>query len=267
MFGADLVIVNAVILDGPGLTAIVLGVFLFASAVQRVLGFGFALVVLGLLPMVFDVAETTRSGVRLAHLTSSIAALVPLLLMVWQFHELVDRRALLVTILGAACGLPVGLVIFEVMTPEMLSRLTGGMLLLLVIDVWRRKPGGGELPPLALKWGGLAGLCAGVLHGSIGVPGPPVVIYAARRGWSPNAFRGFVAASMILISLSKVGLFAARGHIDAEVLRWSSIALPAVVAGYLLGAAIADRVPFVWFRRLVLGVVALSAVQLLWPSR
>ena len=128
------------IVEAGGLPVLVLVSFMFAAFVQRVLGFGFALVVLGMLPAAFDAAGTILPGVRLAHLTSSLAAVLPLVVMVLQFHQQIDRSALIVTILGAAIGLPLGLLVFEIMTPQSLSRLTGAALLLLVWDVWRRKP-------------------------------------------------------------------------------------------------------------------------------
>jgi uncharacterized membrane protein YfcA len=244
---------------------VVAAVTLLAATVQRVTGFAFGLVIIGLLPAVFDRAGTATPGIRLANLVSSVSAILLLVGMVWQFARYVDRGTLVRTIAGGLCGLPLGLAVFEFVSPVWLARLTGAVILLLTLHMLLRRPFV-ESAPAHPNWSIGAGLAAGFLHGAVGLPGPPVALFAANQKWPPNTVRGYVACSLVGIALLKVGLFAWRGHVDREVLSWTLITLPAVITGYGLGALLARRLNAMWFHYLVLLIVALSAVQLLATS-
>ncbi len=239
------------------------GIVTIAAAVQRILGFAFGLVVLGLLPRLFDQTGTDNAGIHLANLAGSIIAVIPLMMLCFQFFREADWRAIAVTGVSSFAGLPAGMWVYEAIPPTWLARLTGGIILLLILDSFLRRNPNTETTPVSLRWGMLAGGAAGVLHGSVGLPGPPIVIFATRQQWSPNAFRGFTACSMIWLSLAKIGLFAWRGHIDQEVGTWSLMGVPFVLVGYVLGQRVARWINPGLFRFLVLAVVTLSAVRLL----
>lgn len=241
---------------------LVIAVSLAAAATQRVTGFAFGLVMIGLLPPVLGGTTTQTSAIRLANLLSSVSALVPLVLVAVQFWRYVDRPTLVRTVISAACGLPFGLVLFEWASPVWLGRLSGLVILLLTIDIILRKPPVAATPAEP-KWGLIAGFAAGFLHGCVGLPGPPIVLFAARQSWSPNEVRGFVACSMIWIAVSKLVLFAVRGHLTTEVWTWAAATLPAALAGCWIGALVARKLNTIVFQYLVLGTVAISGVQLL----
>ncbi|MEZ6057698.1 MAG: sulfite exporter TauE/SafE family protein [Planctomycetaceae bacterium] len=269
---------------------------MFASFVQRLLGFGFALSTLSLLTFLFTTLREGSESIHLAILVMSVASLLPSSLVVTQFYRQIDRRRMLATLSGAMIGLPMGMIIFEEFSAVGLARMSGVLLLILVVDTLRRgtqpldppernltaietsptpeiapketrnnvddsPPSSGTGP--GIGWGLVAGGCAGVLHGAIGIPGPPIVLYGTRQSWTPNQFRAFASGALILVSYFKFGLFALRGHITTEVLAWAMWGIPCMLLGYWMAARLADRVSEKLFRLAVLLLVGVSGVGLL----
>lgn len=263
---------------------------LCAALIQRLLGFGFGLASLSSLTLIYSRMHPGGNTIQLAILVASVTALVPLLLLVAQFFREIDRRRMIPTLIGALVGLPVGMAVFEQVSAVALARMAGALLLILVVDTLRSgsreagqpepldsvssnqkpEPNNEELDAMKVApaslgpgWGSIAGLISGVLHGSIGIPGPPIVYYGTRQNWTPNQFRAFVSGAMILVSFLKVILFAARGHISLEVVSWSMWGVPCMIVGYWLGAKSADRIPEKQFRISVLVLILVSAIGLL----
>ena len=60
-----------------------------------------------------------------------------------------------------------------------------------------------------------SGFCAGVLGGAYGMNGPPLAIYGALRGWSPQHFRATLQAYFLPASLAGLIGYAAIGLVGA----------------------------------------------------
>ncbi|QDU40618.1 Sulfite exporter TauE/SafE [Maioricimonas rarisocia] len=233
----------------------VFGIAVTVSAtVQRLLGFGFALVALSVLPYVMDVRD--------ANVIISLAA-VPTLMLIFRSHRHgVHRRALQVVLLGALCGLVPGLFLFSAVDSSWLTRGTGAVVLLITVDMLRgRLPDPQREPSLA--WGAFSGTVSGILAGAVGIPGPPVVAYGARQPWSPAEFRAFTAGFFLCLGMVKAIALAGTGFIDTPVLTATALSLPFVVVGYWLGAVVAARIDATRFRQSVLIALAISAACML----
>ena len=91
--------------------------------------------------------------------------------------------------------------------------------------------------------------------------GPPVVLYLQGRGLPPDPFRATLSALFFTSSLIAVGLFAASGTMDRETSALAGAGLPALLAGWGLGAAAYSRLGAGRFRGVVLVVLVVSAVS------
>jgi uncharacterized membrane protein YfcA len=99
-----------------------------------------------------------------------------------------------------------------------------------------------------------AGVASAVLNVVGGVGGPPVGMYASNAGWSPDHTRAtlqFFFLVQNVVTAVVIGFMAPQ---------WWMIA--AVVAGTLVGAAVAGRIPVPAARMAVLVVAALGGASL-----
>lgn len=235
------------------------GILCVAGVVQGLLGFGYALVSLALLPWLF-------ADVRPANLVVSFATLAPLATLAWSLRDELDWRAVRDSLTGATVGLPIGLVAFVYWEPELLARATGLVLLGVALDELRGRP----IIPHALGWSAPIGIgvgaASGFLAGSVGMPGPPLVAYAGKQKWEPRRFKAFTTAFFTIVAFAKAGAVLAGGLVDDVVLWLALVGMPCTWIGQRLGVWLFRRVSPKLFRQLVFAVLTLLALFLIFPG-
>jgi uncharacterized membrane protein YfcA len=125
-----------------------------------------------------------------------------------------------------------------------------------------------ELVNDRLAW--LFGLVAGVLGGAYGMNGPPLVIYGALRGWSPQHFRATLQGYFLPASMLAMIGYGCTGLWTAAVTHYYLLALPAVVVAIFLGRAVNRRMTgrafllYVHAGLIVIGTTLLAQSLLPW---
>jgi hypothetical protein len=236
-------------LTGAALAAAIL-ITLGAAVCQSLTGFGFALVMVPLLSLVWDVKSAVAASTVLGTIT-----LLPLLLEARRHVHVAAAAALLAGSLG---GIPLGLLILERTDPEVLKILVGVVVIAASILAYRvrevRPMRAGIMPALG------AGAAGGVLGGSTSMGGPPAIFYLLSTERSVEMFRGTILAFFLPSSLVRIGGLAALGRVTPDVLRFSAIALPAMAIGLVAGAWLRHRVREETFRLLVLLILILTSI-------
>src|SRR5439155_26662656 len=100
------------------------------------------------------------------------------------------------------------------------------------------------------RWGLGAGVLAGVIGGAVGLPGPPVVLYAATQGWSARTVKANLQAFFVVNQGAILAGYWWAGLLTRAV--WGlavGFALPAG-AGGVGGAVLLERVDQHWLRPL-----------------
>jgi uncharacterized membrane protein YfcA len=141
-----------------------------------------------------------------------------------------------------------------------LNRLIGLMLVLVVVLEFA-----GRLPRrLAGRgWDLGAGVLSGLIGGAVGLPGPPVVIYAATQDWGPRTFKANLQAFFIVNqSVIVIGYWVA-GLLSAEVVRLTASYFVPAAIGTAIGMALFNHVDAVRFRRIVFVLLLVAGVLLL----
>jgi uncharacterized membrane protein YfcA len=221
-----------------------------AALCQSLTGFGFALVMVPLLSLAWDVKSVVVTSTVLGTIT-----LLPLLVEARRHVRLAAVAALLA---GSLAGIPAGILLLDWIDPEALKILVGvtviaaSVLVYWVRDV--RATRAGVIPAVA------AGAVSGVLGGSTSMSGPPVVLYLLGAERDMEAFRGTLIAFFLPMSLVTIAGLAAVGRVTPDVLRTSAIALPALVVGLVLGAWLRYRVREELFRLLVLMLLIFTSI-------
>ena len=165
-----------------------IGAVVIAAAcfVQGLAGFGIGLVSLAFLPFLMS----PQQAIVLITLYAAVFIVIIFIPLRRDFtlHGMVELVA------GTILATPIGVWLLAGLPSDLLKRLIGLVLLLIVALEWR------GLYPERLRgrgWGFGAGVAAGILGGAIGTPGPPVILYAAAQDWSPRTVKANIQAFLM----------------------------------------------------------------------
>lgn len=230
------------------------GIMLLAGFTQGLLGFGFALVSLTALAYWLDPVVS-----QLVVAFSAFPAMVRLFGIVRPDVVWFDLRLCFV---GGVLGMPVGLAILA-WDPDWLGQAVGMIVLLVSLrELLRRKkptPGTGERS----RWGLAVGFVSGLLHGAVGIPGPPIVAFANLQAWSAQRTKAFVVSFLTVLGTLRCTGILFAGLMGEREIRLVLFALPPVLVGQSLGIALFDRVDHAAFRKLaflLLGIASLDMI-------
>src|SRR5262245_37057798 len=214
-------------------------------------GFGIALVSMAVLPFLMNPVS--------AVILMTIYALVFAVALLVQLRRDVIPRAILELVVGSILGTPLGVWGLAAMPPAVLNRAIGALILAAVgLEWWGRYP-----RFRSSGWGYAAGVVAGVAGGAVGLPGPPVILYAAARGWEPRTLKANLQAFFVVNQAVILAGYWWAGLLTAEVGHLTVLYAAPAVAGTVLGALLFDHVDPVGFRRIVFSLLFVSAVALI----
>jgi uncharacterized membrane protein YfcA len=216
------------------LTALVFG----AGAVQGFLGFGYGLVVMSVMTLSRDLVHAT-AFVNLTALGLSLS-------MVWSEPRRVIWPLLLRILPAMFAGMAIGLVALREVERDVMVPLLG--VLIVATAAWnlaQPRLHRQESWLLDLAFGG----AAGVLSGAFNTGGPPLVVHLYRRPEPPLSLVVTLQAIFIGSGLGRVVMAGTQGLMPASSAWLALAALPAVVAGTLVGMAAARRTRPERFRR------------------
>ncbi len=234
------------------LIAAVLIAFL-AAVCSSLTGFGFALTMVPLLTLAWDVQLAIATTVLLALLNQAA------LLFEVRGHVVPSRVAVL--LVGYALGMPLGLFLLERLDTDSLKVMVAATVLvtglaLFLVPAYQIRRG-------ATPLGVAAGVASGVLGPTTSMSGPPVVIYLLGRQNQVEAFRSTIMAFFLPAGIITTATFAVLGRLTGDVILTAALCLPAIAAGGVAGGWLRRRLSEERFRSLVLGVLVLSSLGVL----
>lgn len=232
--------------------ALAAGVFFVATLVRSALGFGEALIAVPLLALWMPVDQAVPAAV-LVSITIAFAILVR----DWRH---VQFRSAAPLILFSLLGTPLGLWFLHAV-PEGLGK--GALGAVIIAFAFRPFLAGRKraLENDKLAW--LFGVQAGILGGAYGMNGPPLAIYGALRGWTPEQFRATLQAYFLPVSAAGMAGYALTGLWTEAVTQVYLSSLPAVALAIFLGSLLHARIDIQKFPRYVYMTLLLIGVILL----
>lgn len=227
-------------------------IILLASFVQGFSGFGFALISIPLLSFFLEI----KTAIPLA----ALFGLVINIMLYFKLHGHIDFKELKNLILGAVIGIPFGVLFLTKANPAFIKILLGIIILLFVLLssfslIPQKKMG--------LSWGYLFGIFSGLLGGALNTNGPPVLIYFFLQGWDKIKQKASVTGFFIISSVLIVGLHAATGISNVEMIIESLYYVPFVLIGFITGNIFFARISTSFFNRFVLFFLFLIGVYLI----
>ncbi|HEX3663399.1 MAG TPA: sulfite exporter TauE/SafE family protein [Acidobacteriaceae bacterium] len=226
-----------------------------ASLIRSSFGFGEALIAVPLLAFFIPIQVAAPLAVLLS---ITIAAIVVL-----QDWDKIHLRSAGWLVLATLPGLPLGLLVLTSGHQRIVRALLGLIIVAFSCSLLMRRSAA-EPHHDSPVWRALCGFCAGVLGGAYGMNGPPLVIYASLRRWSPQQFRATLQAYFLPASLLAMAGYWATGLWTATVSHDYLLSLPAMVPAFFLGRFINRRLHGDAFLKFILaGLVCIGAVLVL----
>lgn len=189
---------------------------------------------------------------------------IALLLQIWRD---VRWRSIALLLLGNWVATPVGI---DVLTrlPAAPIRIALAVVVLIAAVLILRGFALSKEPGRPATVG--VGLMAGVLNGSMGIVGPPVILFHFSSPVGVVAGRASIIAYFIGTDSVGAAMFAAQGLIDAGVLWRTAIFLPILIAGVVVGNRGFVKTDPESFKRVALFVLmalsVLLGVRAAWPA-
>jgi hypothetical protein len=226
------------------------GIAFLSAATQSLTGFGFALVMVPLLSLFWDV--------KLAVVTSTLLSSLSLVPLVVEVRRWIRLSKVVPLAMGSLVGVPLGLLIFTRIDADLLKVCVASVVIMASLLLYFAPQFSVGGPPLAGSM--VAGMLSGMLRASTSMGGPPLVLYMLGREREVEAFRSTVLTVFLFNSVLTVTGLAIAGEIGGEVLAATGVAVPALALGLLAGAWLRSRVQQEVFRTLVLAVLVLTSI-------
>lgn len=230
-----------------------------AAFVQGLTGFGFGLVSMALLPLVWPLP--------LASLIVVVFNIPVPLLTFWANRRHYHWRDGLGLVVGTACGVPIGVYLLVAAPPELLLRSLGAVMIAFALyELIVARGGNDEGNGLPGAAGFPLGLVSGVLGGAFNVGGPPAIAYAYSRPWCKEQVVAVLQVTFVLAAALRLLLSGVNGWFTAQVWTLSAWAAIPVSLCLLIGTRLFRRVPQQPLRQgvfLFLGVMGCK--YMLWP--
>lgn len=176
-----------------------------------------------------------------------------------------DWRVVGVLLAGALLGVGSGTIFIASVSPTVLRRTLGGLILLFGLyrlGEVRLRQGLRYQPRI---WHGLlAGVAAGFASTIASAGGPPVAIYLLMLNMSPAVFVATTALFFTILNWVKVPYYLSAGILRLDLTWQLAWLLPLVPLGVWLGKRLVQHINRVTFERLVIGLLLLSSLFLLF---
>ena len=220
---------------------------LMGGIVSGLAGFGFGLVTVPLLLMLYPPATVTTVGSSLVLASGWIV-----LLSTWRTVQVRTVGAL---VPGATIGVFFGTVLLRNLEPAIIKLIAGVVVILFAVSVLRGWRINAVHHPLAAP---LAGIASGTLGTSTGMSGPPVVLLFTTRQYDMQQFRGSITAYFYYVSAIGLALLILRGIVGWEQLGIAARLLPAAIIGGFIGRYVLRYISQSQFRKITLVMLLLT---------
>lgn len=232
---------------------ILLIIVFIASFLQASTGYGFSIIGTPFLLMLYSVHEAIQINIVLSIFLS--------LFMIRKIKDEYDRDLIRKLIRGSVVGMISGVFIYLYFDVQWLKLTVGIMTLLLTVllvfkmTIRRTKKGDVVI-------GGLSGL----LTTSIGVPGPPLLLYFSGASIDHYTLRSTTLIFYLFVYSGSLMMQIVFGGTSTLIWLHSLIAIPALVAGVFLGQIFIQWISQRTFRLITYVILTLSGAYLLVTS-
>jgi len=225
-------------------------IVLVASILQAATGFGFAIMAIPFLLLLFEPHDAIQLNILLSLLIT--------LIMVFKIRQEINREILMRLLKGSLIGILPGFGLFIFLDVRVLKLLASililGITCLLVTKIKFQQSNIKEL---------IVGVFSGLLTTSIGMPGPPLMIYFAGAKADKATIRGTTIAYSVFVSLISLLLQLSMYHISTGVLIATLWSIPFLLLGVFLGQWLFSRLDQQLLQKVIYILLFFTGIYLL----
>src|SRR5699024_5465827 len=199
-----------------------LSIILVASILQTSTGFGFSIMKTHFLLMLFDSREAIQINL--------ILSLVILSVLIYKIKNNDDWKIIQHLIIGSIVGLPIGIYIF--LSLDMTFLKLGVSILIIIFTLLLTL--NFRIKQMRL-WDIVVGSLSGLFTTSIGMPGPPLLLYFSGTNTAKAKLRGTTLTFYLFIYFASLLFQMSFAGTSKEIWISSLQALPIVLVGLLVG--------------------------------
>lgn len=233
---------------------ILLGIAIFgASALQSSTGIGFGVIAGPVLLLVLNDGTAIQISVLLNLLIA--------LLLAPSLRQKADRQLLKTLLTGLAIGSPLGLLIFLQMDIELLKLFAGIVVsFTLFLVLFGRRVASflqgdvvGSIEKVSI------GVVAGIMGGSLAMPGPVPAAWMSARGFDKDTIRATILVMFVVAYTIALLLQFVMAGISTDTLRLTAMLAPPTLVGIFVGHILSSRISEVTFRWILTIILAFTA--------
>jgi uncharacterized membrane protein YfcA len=206
--------------------------FFLASLFQAITGFGIAIMLVPFLLYFYSVQISTVYGL--------VANVVLSLLVVISTFRYVNLNLIRNMFYASIPGNIVGLYIIQCVNEAALKTSIGVLTLsLAVLLLFGYKKSVKNEKKAAL----VVGFLGGAMSSSLGMSGPPVILFGVNQAYEKNMFRASLCAYFLLVSIFSLLIIQLRFNLPATVYYDSLKYIVSIIMGYIVGNSLFKYVP------------------------
>jgi len=219
------------------------------SLVKSTSGFGFALVSVPLLLLLWDPIYVVPVIIPLAFTTDALIC--------FNNRKVLEPRRVALMVVAGLAGIPLGAYVLLAAHPDTLRLaiavlvISAGTLLLFgfTIDIKKERMAGG-----------LVGFVSGVMASSSGLAGVPVSLFMINQKWAKTTFRTSISLYFLFIDVSTILMLATTGALTFDTLKVTAVLWLPVLLAYRIATLILPYIKQDLFIRIATAIVMGSGV-------
>lgn len=224
-------------------------IILLAAIVQGATSFGFSLLALPLLGLLFELKVVVPTLV----LFSIVLNIIILVKLKMKPHL---KEIGLLALFAVIC-IPIGVQLLIVVNESTL-KLSVSILLIIISTIMIS---GVKLNIKNKKVAYIiTGILSGILNGAVSLSGPPVVVLLANDDKNKNEFRSNLTFLFVILNIVTIALYLKRGLFENPELVNMIYLLPVMVIGTFLGIHLGNKIDDAKFKKLVLVLLLIMGI-------
>jgi uncharacterized membrane protein YfcA len=224
-------------------------VVIVSSATQSLTGFGFIMVAVPFLILIIDARVAVALSLMVAFASSAALLL--------SIKKDTNWQLLKRLLLAAFVGLPFGLAVFYYIDLVMLKVYASAVIIVLsILSLNNFKLD--TTKNLGL-WQWVSGSTSGFLSGSVGMSGPPIILFLSSLNTPKDEFRATTIAYFFIIYPTSFVSMALTGAIPLDTFKIALYLIPFSIIGMYIGKWLFKYVSDKAFKKLVLIVLIIVA--------
>ncbi|MBT2259819.1 sulfite exporter TauE/SafE family protein [Priestia megaterium] len=224
-----------------------------ASLLQTSTGYGFSIVGTPFLLLIYPAHMAIQINIILSICLSAF--------MIFKIRKEIDKSLLVRLIKGSVMGLIFGILIYIFLDIQLLKMTVGALILfltiLLILKLTINRTQNKDF---------ITGGISGLLTTSIGVPGPPLLLYFSGAGIDKTTLRSTTLAYYLFVYFVSLVMQISFGGTSKETWIFSLIAIPPLFTGIILGQLFFKWISQKVFRIITYIILMFTGVYLLVTS-